>query len=145
MNLNEAIRIANYWLGDQTDYTGQPLILHSLRVMLMGKTENEQIVGVLHHVLSDTALSIGMFTHVFSADIVDALRHITRPYGVGYLPHILSLSRCPLAAQVKLYDVRDRLSTVWKTPDPAPRFGQYLEAKLMLLGGQHDSYFVSPR
>ncbi|MBS0027898.1 phosphohydrolase [Chitinophaga sp. 22321] len=54
MNLSRAIEIATAAHKDQVDKYGQPYIGHVFRVMQMGRTEEEKIVGVLHDVVEDT-------------------------------------------------------------------------------------------
>ena len=53
--LERAIEIASVAHKGQFDKAGNDYIGHPLRVMEMGKTENEKIVGVLHDVIEDTA------------------------------------------------------------------------------------------
>ena len=53
--LQRAIEIATEAHKGQFDKSGKDYIGHSLRVMEMGQTEEEKIVGVLHDVVEDTA------------------------------------------------------------------------------------------
>ena len=52
--LNRAIEIATKAHERATDKYGSPYINHVTRVMNMGETNNEKIVGVLHDVIEDT-------------------------------------------------------------------------------------------
>ena len=52
--LNKAIDIATKAHSGQVDKAGQPYITHPLRVMSMGATDDEKIVGVLHDVVEDS-------------------------------------------------------------------------------------------
>ena len=52
--LQRAIEIATHAHQGQLDKAGRDYIGHPLRVMEMGKTEDEKIVGVLHDVVEDT-------------------------------------------------------------------------------------------
>ena len=52
--LEKAINIAVEAHKGQTDKAGKPYIMHLLRVMMKGKTEEEQICGVLHDLIEDT-------------------------------------------------------------------------------------------
>ena len=56
--LEKAIRIAIEAHAGQKDKSGQPYILHPLRLMLHGQTEDERITGVLHDVVEDTPWTI---------------------------------------------------------------------------------------
>lgn len=51
--LERAIQIATEAHKGQLDKAGKDYIGHPLRVMEMGKTEDEKIVGVLHDVVED--------------------------------------------------------------------------------------------
>ena len=52
--LERAIEIARVAHAGQVDKAGKDYINHPLRVMEMGKDENEKIVGVLHDVVEDS-------------------------------------------------------------------------------------------
>ena len=52
--LQKAIEIAAKAHEGQFDKSGKDYIGHPLRVMEMGRTEEEKIVGVLHDVVEDT-------------------------------------------------------------------------------------------
>ena len=52
--LNRAVEIATKSHKGATDKYGAPYINHVTRVMNMGQTDNEKIVGVLHDVIEDT-------------------------------------------------------------------------------------------
>jgi len=56
--LEKAIRIAIEAHAGQKDKSGQPYILHPLRLMSHGQTEDERITGVLHDVVEDTPWTI---------------------------------------------------------------------------------------
>ena len=109
--VGKAIGIAVEAHRGQIDKAGKPYILHPLRVMLSGKTENEMICGVLHDVIEDTPVSIEMLAaEGFSQTILDALLLLTHEHNVPYQDYIASISRNPLAVQVKLYDLHDNLN-----------------------------------
>ena len=52
--LERAIEIARQAHAGQVDKAGADQIGHPLRVMEMGKTEEERIVGILHDVIEDS-------------------------------------------------------------------------------------------
>ena len=52
--LERAIQIATEAHKGQLDKSGKDYIGHPLRVMEMGRSEQEKIVGVLHDVVEDT-------------------------------------------------------------------------------------------
>ena len=52
--LVKAIQIVVSAHKEQVDKSGQPYILHLIRVMDAGETEQEKICGVLHDLVEDT-------------------------------------------------------------------------------------------
>ena len=77
--LDRAIEIATEAHKGQFDKAGNEYIGHPLRVMEMGRTEVEKIVGVLHDVVEDTAWTFdALEAEGFSKEIVDALRCVTK-------------------------------------------------------------------
>lgn len=109
--LEKAIEIAVEAHRGQIDKAGKPYILHPMRVMLAGKTEEEMICGILHDVIEDTPVSIQMLADEgFSDTVLEALRLLTHDRSVPYQEYIASLTENPLAIQVKLYDLHDNLN-----------------------------------
>ena len=77
--LKRAIEIATQAHRGQLDKAGRDYIEHPLRVMEMGKTENEKIVGVLHDVVEDTDWTFETLAEEgFSKEVIDALRCVTK-------------------------------------------------------------------
>ena len=75
--LKRAIEIATEAHQGQLDKAGRDYIEHPLRVMEMGKTEEEKIVGVLHDVIEDTAWTFeALANEGFSKEIIDALNKL---------------------------------------------------------------------
>ena len=58
--LERAIEIATEAHLGQFDKSGHEYIGHPLRVMEMGVTEEEKIVGILHDLVEDTDWTFGM-------------------------------------------------------------------------------------
>lgn len=56
--LEKAIIIAATAHQGQVDKAGEPYILHTIRVMLLGKTEDEKICGILYDVVEDTDITL---------------------------------------------------------------------------------------
>ena len=106
-----AIGVAFHAHRDQTDKSGHPYILHPLRVMLAGETEDEQMVGVLHDVVEDTDVThddlrkLGFSVEVRAAVFVLSRRE-DQTYN-EYIDEVLLSSK--LARKVKLNDVRDNM------------------------------------
>jgi (p)ppGpp synthase/HD superfamily hydrolase len=57
--LNKAIEIATKAHAGQVDKSGNPCILHPLRVMLACESEIERIYAILHDVIEDTPITLG--------------------------------------------------------------------------------------
>ena len=109
--LEKAIAIAVEAHRGQLDKAGQPYILHPMRVMLAGKTQEEMICGILHDVIEDTPISIEMLeAEGFSPSVLNALRQLTHDRKVPYQRYIEQLSADGLATQVKLYDLHDNMN-----------------------------------
>ena len=76
--LQRAIEIATEAHKGQFDKSGKDYIEHPLRVMEMGRSEQEKIAGVLHDVVEDTDWTFEMLAaEGFSEEIIAALRFVT--------------------------------------------------------------------
>ena len=119
--LEKAIEIAVEAHRGQLDKAGKIYILHPMRVMLRGKNETEQIIGILHDVVEDTPITIEMLRKEgFSEDILVALECITKQEGEEYGHFINRILKNPLATQVKLYDIEDNMNRE-RIPYPTPK------------------------
>ena len=109
--LNRAIEIATSAHEGATDKYGAPYIKHVTRVMNMGATDNEKIVGVLHDVIEDTHWTFeDLEKEGFSKDVIDALKCVTKTSeDEDYSEFITRVKINPLAVKVKLNDLRDNL------------------------------------
>lgn len=77
--LNRAIEIATQAHQGATDKYGVPYINHVTRVMNMGGSDNEKIVGILHDVIEDIHWTFeDLETEGFSKEVIDALKCITK-------------------------------------------------------------------
>ena len=115
-NLYRALTIAFEAHAGQVDKGGKPYIDHPLRVMMAQDPDDEpaKIVAVLHDVVEDcpTWTLERLRREGFGLEVLSALALVTKP-PVGtndpreYLSYIKRISRYPLAAKVKLADLRD--------------------------------------
>jgi (p)ppGpp synthase/HD superfamily hydrolase len=109
-SLDRAIRIAVKAHKHQTDKYGNPYILHPLRVMGMGRTDEERIVGVLHDVVEDTDWTFeDLRLAGFSKRITTALDCVTKREGEDYDDFVARTRTNPLAVRVKLNDLTDNM------------------------------------
>jgi (p)ppGpp synthase/HD superfamily hydrolase len=77
--LEDAIGLAVYAHRGQRDKSGEPYILHVLRVMLRQEAETARIAAVLHDVLEDTSVTLADLRQAGYSDAVcTALDCLTR-------------------------------------------------------------------
>ena len=109
--LERAIEIATEAHRGQLDKAGNEYIGHPLRVMAMGKTTEEKIVGILHDVVEDSSWTFErLAAEGFSAPIIEALRCLTKqPDSEPYDKYIARIKHNPLAVAVKLNDLTDNM------------------------------------
>jgi (p)ppGpp synthase/HD superfamily hydrolase len=106
--LEKAIQLAVYAHRGQVDKSGQPYILHPLRIMLSVDTTEEKIVAVLHDVVEDTSFTIEDLVSEGIPDIcVQAIELLTHDKAIPYMNYIEQIATNPLSTKVKLADLRD--------------------------------------
>ena len=137
--LNKAIEIATKAHKGQVDKAGQPYIDHPLRVMNMGGTDDEKIVGVLHDVIEDSHWTFErLAVEGFSAEIVEALRCVTKlSDNEPYDKFIERVKTNPLAVKVKINDLTDNMDVrrlAYISEKDVKRLRKYLKAYKQLLG-----------
>ena len=109
--LERAIQIATEAHHGQVDKAGNDYILHPLRVMELGNSLEEKIVGVLHDVVEDTDWTFERLADEgFSPIILDALRCVTKLSENEPYDHFISRVQAnSLAIAVKLNDLSDNM------------------------------------
>jgi (p)ppGpp synthase/HD superfamily hydrolase len=117
--LERAIQIAAEAHAGQVDKGGAPYVLHPLRVMMAMETDEERIVAVLHDVIEDCPRwpEARLYVEGFSADVLEALDALTRHQGETYDQFVARVKLNPLAARVKLSDLRDNM-LITRIPKP---------------------------
>ena len=109
--LERAMALAVDAHSGQVDKQDQPYILHCLRVMFAGETEEERIVGVLHDLLEDTKYEARDLVHLkFTEPVVEALVAITHVKGQTNLNYYRQVKQNALALRVKRHDIDDNVS-----------------------------------
>ena len=109
--LTTAIILATQVHQEQKDKSGQPYILHPLRVMYNVDSIEEKIVAVLHDVIEDGDISDGtMIDMGIPFDLVEAVKLLSRPYGEPYLEYVARVKENPIAKAVKKADLKDNLN-----------------------------------
>ena len=111
--LERAIEIARQAHDGQVDKGGADYIGHPLRVMEMGRTEEEKIVGVLHDVIEDSDWTFEMLEEEgFAPEIIEALRCLTKLSKDEDYEHFMTRVKSnKLAMKVKLCDLTDNLDS----------------------------------
>ena len=138
-NLQRAIEIATLAHKGQFDKSGKDYIGHPLRVMEMGKTEEEKIVGVLHDVIEDTNWTFeALEKEGFSKEVINALRCVTKlSENENYDDFIERVKKNPLAVAVKINDLTDNMDIrrlPYLSDKDIKRLKKYLKAYKKLIG-----------
>ena len=137
--IERAIQIATEAHKGQFDKAGREYIGHPIRVMEMGKTEDEKIVGVLHDVIEDTDWTFERLeAEGFSQEVINALRCVTKTSeNENYDDFIDRVKKNPLAASVKINDLTDNMDIrrlPYLSDKDVKRLKKYLKAYKRLTG-----------
>jgi (p)ppGpp synthase/HD superfamily hydrolase len=134
--IEKALEIALKAHWHQKDKAGNSYILHPLRVMQKGKTTNEQIVGILHDVVEDSAITYADLEAAgFSTEIIAAVNALTKRPNESYEQFIQRVLHNPLAIKVKMNDISDNLDVTrlnQLTEKDTQRINKYLESLRIL-------------
>ncbi len=110
--LDKAKAIVEREFGSRIE-NGECYKLHTYRVMEAMDTEEEQIVALLHDIVEDTEMShADLATEGFSKQIISTLEDLYRGNALRYFDYIEDLSINPLAAKVKLAEIKDNMDVV---------------------------------
>jgi len=107
--LSRAIRLATTAHDGQFDRSGQPYVLHVLKVMHYCKTENEELqcIAVLHDIVEDCDVTYeDLRSNGFSDRVVDGVRALTKQRGQSYEEYKQAVFANADAMHVKLADLR---------------------------------------
>jgi (p)ppGpp synthase/HD superfamily hydrolase len=108
--LERAIELAARAHAGQVDKAGQPYILHPLRLMLAVRGTHERMAAVLHDIVEDTDVTFDdLVREGFPAEVVDAVRALTKHAGEKRLDAAHRAAANPIARAVKLADVADNM------------------------------------
>lgn len=108
--LEDAIALAVEAHRGVMDKSGQPYILHPLRVMFRCDSEIQRIVAVLHDVVEDTGRTFDDLRKLgFSQEVIDALDCVTKREGESYEQFVERSAANPVARKVKLADLEDNM------------------------------------
>ena len=90
---------------NQTDKSGVPYIYHPIHVAEQMNTENECIIALLHDVVEDTNVTFKQLEEVFSKEIIDILKLLTREENIEYDEYIKRIKNNSIACKVKIADL----------------------------------------
>ena len=135
--LEKAIQIAIEAHQGQTDRASTSYILHLIRVMNAGQTEDERICGILHDLVEDTPWTFETLRKEgFSEEVISALVCVTKQPNEPYTHFIERIKKNSLATKVKLNDLRDNMDITrltFITEEDTQRLNKYLKAYHSLL------------
>lgn len=137
--LGKAIAIAAEAHEGQVDKSGQPYILHPLRVMMAaaggGGDGPSLMVAVLHDVLEDTDIAPSDLRKAgFSREVVESVRAISRNDGEDYFDFIWRAKANFHARYIKILDIQDNMSPARSGfPEHASMMERYGKALHILL------------
>lgn len=128
-DLGKAFLVAARAHAGQVDKSGEPYILHPIRVAFnYGLTNIEEMMtALLHDVIEDTPVTYAEIYAQFGQEIADAVASVSRGYinsGTGemvfketpgyekevYIDFIRRAGKHPIGRAVKIADLRDNLS-----------------------------------
>jgi len=142
--LSRAIDIAVEAHKQQKDKFGMPYLAHLTRVMNMGRSPDEKIVGILHDLIEDTSWQLeDLRKEGFPPHILFAISCLTKKDENEPYPEFIDrVKASPLATQVKLNDLSDNLDVKRMpvvTEKDIPRLNKYLAAyrTLVRLSSNH--------
>lgn len=108
--LEAAIALACEAHRGQFDRAGKPYILHPLRLMMAFDSAPERIVAVLHDVVEDSSVTLDRLRELgFDSSVIAAIDALTRRENESYDVFIDRVLANPLAAKIKVRDIRDNL------------------------------------
>ncbi len=104
---NLAMKIAYKAHEGQRDDCDIPYVFHPYHLAEQMTDEATTCVALLHDVVEDTDITFeDLEAYGFSDEIVTALRYLTHDKSVEYMDYVLKIKENPIAAKVKLADLR---------------------------------------
>ena len=142
MQIERAIQFAMWKHAGQVDKSGNPYILHPLRVMssVYHRGESAMCAAVLHDVVEDCGVTRVQLEDRFSSDVVDAVMLLSRPEAdtpnrpthAEYVQRIAD-SGCEIAIWVKREDLVDNLMRLNELPQDQRGIGKRYKHGLRIL------------
>ena len=138
----KAMTIAYQAHHGQTDKAGLPYIHHPLHLAEQMDDEITCTVALLHDTVEDTAVTLEDLAREFPPEVVEAVTLLTHGEDVEYFDYVRAIRKNPIAAQVKLADLRHNSDpsrsahTHIPPEDTARRREKYRKAMNILTNGE---------
>ena len=113
---------------NQYDKVGVSYINHPLTVSNNLETEDEKIVGLLHDVVEDTAVTLDDLRLFFDENIIEAINLLTHKEDDSYMDYLAKIKENKLAKAVKLADLRHNMD-MSRFENPTDKDYERLEKK----------------
>ena len=94
---------------NQVDKSGVPYIYHPIHVAEQMDTENECIIALLHDVVEDANVTFKQLEEVFSKEIIDILKLLTKKKEIDYYEYINKIKENAVARKAKIADIKHNL------------------------------------
>ncbi len=134
--LEDAINLAIQAHKGHVDKTGQPYIMHVLRVMFRMESERDMIIGVLHDLIEDTPYTVEDLRKMgYPEDILEALDSLSKRENEAYEEYISRVMKNPAAVPIKKADLDDHMDIhrfPYLTEKDIKRLRRYMKAMLKL-------------
>ena len=134
----KAMKIAFEAHAGQNDRGGLPYIYHPIHLAEQMDDENTICAALLHDVIEDSPVTLGELERAgFPDKVLGALRALTHDPKVPYMEYVAALRNDPIAAAVKLADLRHNsdLSRLDRVDERAiARAEKYRKAIALLCG-----------
>ena len=106
--LHKAITIACEAHKGQSSINGEPYILHSLRLLIKSKSNEERIIAVLHDVIEKSNISLADLNNKgFDQNIICSIDSLSRRKSESYIDYIGRLMQNRISVKIKLLDLAD--------------------------------------
>lgn len=134
---NKAMILAYEAHKDQKDKAGIPYIFHPIHLAEQMHDEISTCVALLHDVVEDTDVTIEHLEQMFPAEVVEAVRLLTRSKEQTYIDYIARVKQNRIATEVKLADLAHNMdeSRIPQSKDRekiVSRLSRYKKAKAFL-------------
>jgi (p)ppGpp synthase/HD superfamily hydrolase len=149
-DVEAALEVALLAHRGQRDRTGEPYVLHAVRVMQHVAGPSAQMAALLHDVVEKSPLRLDdLRVRGFPPEVVAAVDALTRRQEESYEAYVVRASRDPLARAVKLADVLDHLAPERLAArsasgdDPPHKLRRLLRAYRFLTGGVSEQQYLA--